>query len=44
MGALPRARKEFGVKSDKALFLTLGTLGTPNSRHFLFCVQLNYAS
>ena len=31
---------EFGVKGDKILILILGTLGTPNSRNFLFCVHL----
>jgi hypothetical protein len=36
-GALLRARAEFGVKGDKALFLTLGTRTV---RHFLFRVHL----
>jgi hypothetical protein len=42
-GALLRARAEFGVKGNKALFLTLGILGISNSRHFLsvfICVHL----
>jgi hypothetical protein len=29
------AHREFGVKGDKARFLTLGILGISNSRHFL---------
>ena len=33
---------KFGVNSDKALFLTLGTLGTRNFRHFLIRVHLYY--
>jgi len=38
VGATRRvARTEFGVKGDKALFLTLGTR---NFRHFLICVHL----
>jgi hypothetical protein len=39
VGATRRvARTEFEGKGDKALFLTLGTLGTRNFRHFLTCV------
>jgi hypothetical protein len=36
-GALLRARREFGVKGDKALFLILGTR---NFGHFLIRVHL----
>ena len=41
VGATRRVvRTEFEVKGDKALFLTLGTLGTRNFRHFLIRVYL----
>ena len=35
-GALPRALREFGVKDDKTLFLTLGTSNSRHSRHCIY--------
>ena len=42
-GVLLRALTGFGVKGDKALFLTLGILGISNFRHFssvFICVPI----